>query len=190
MIDAVTNGHAKGRAVPSLSQHTFKDSGITIGIRKVGPATQQRLAQLIMRDDPEPAPPVVQTELGPEPNPADPAHERAVRDWQQRTGLVLNERLMTLAALEAEVEIGDAERAEIARRQRHLKAVGMGWEPNPGLDDAENERVFYILYVACATPDDLAEFGKAVTQRSVPTEEAVQRQLATFPGDVPGEGRV
>lgn len=186
MIDTVTNGHAKGRAVPALPQHTFKDSGITIGIRKIGPATQQRLAQLIMRDDPEPTPPIAPTELGPEPNPADPAHERAVRDWQRRTGLMLNERLMTLAALEAEVVIDDAARQDIARRQRYLKAVGMGWEPNPDLNDEENERVFYVLYVACATSDDLAEFGQAVTQRSVPTEEAVQRQLATFPGDVPG----
>lgn len=181
-----TNGHAQGRAVPPLPQHTFQDSGITVGIRKIGPMTQQRLAQQIMRDDPEPQPPVVQTEIGPEPNPADPTYERAVREWQQRTGLALNERLMLLAALEAEVTIDDAARDEIARRQRHMRAAGIAWAPHPDLDDEENERVFYILHVACASTDDLKEFGRAVRERSVPTEEAVARQVASFPGDLPG----
>jgi hypothetical protein len=183
---ATTNGHAAGRAVPALPQHTFKDSGITIAIRKVGPATQQRIAMKIMQEDPEPKPPMVKTELGEELNPADPAYEYDLRDWQMRTSRLLNDQLMTLAALEAEVEIDDAAREDIRRRQRHLKAVGLSWEPNPELTEEENERVFYILHIACATTDDLAEFGKAITQRSVPTEEAVQRQLATFPGDVSG----
>jgi hypothetical protein len=172
MVDVVTNGHAKGRVVPRF--------------RRIGPMAQQRLAQQIMLDDPEPVPPMVKTELGEEPNPADPAHDRALKAWQARTFVKLNQQLLVLAALECEVTIGDAEKEEIARRQRYLKAVGMPWEPNADLDDRENERVFYILYIACAESDDLSEFGQVVMKRSLPTEAAVAQHIETFPGDVPG----
>jgi hypothetical protein len=186
MVDVVTNGHAKGRVVPPLPEHTFQGSGITVRFRRIGPMAQQRLAQQIMLDDPEPVPPMVKTELGEEPNPADPAHDRALKAWQARTFVKLNQQLLVLAALECEVTIGDAEKEEIARRQRYLKAVGMPWEPNADLDDRENERVFYILYIACAESDDLSEFGQVVMKRSLPTEAAVAQHIETFPGDVPG----
>lgn len=64
LLEHVNGTHARGRVVPPLPEHTFKDSGITIKIRKVGPTTQQRLAQAIMKDHPEPPPPIVDTELG------------------------------------------------------------------------------------------------------------------------------
>lgn len=181
-----TNGTAsRGRVVPALPEHTFKDSGITIRIRKVGPTTQQRLAQQIQKDMPEPQPPIVETELGSEVNSADPAYLLAHEAWDQQTRYELTQRLMLIAALEAEVTIDDQARADIARKQRHMALIGIPYEANPALDDAENEKVFYILYVAAATPDDLAEFSQAVLRRSVPTEEAVQAQIATFQRDVP-----
>lgn len=180
-----TNGNPRGRIVPALPEHTFKDSGITIKIRKVGPTTQQRLAQQIMKEIPEPVVPTVETELGPEPNAADPAYLLAHEAWEQQTRRELTERLMLIAALEAEVEIDDAARVDIARKQRHLKLIGIPYEANPDLTEAENEKVFYILHVAAGTPDDLGEFSAAVLRRSVPTEEAVQAQIATFQRDLP-----
>ena len=181
-----TNGvHQRGRTVPPLPEHTFKDSGITIKIRKVGPTTQQRLAQAIMKERPEPAVPTIATELGPESNPADPTYIAALEKWNRETNSELRDRLMLIAALEAEVTIDDAARADIARKQRHLKLVGVPYEVNPELTDEENEKVIYILHVAAGTPKDLREFGDAVLRRSVPTEEAVQAQIATFQRDLP-----
>jgi hypothetical protein len=186
IMEHVNGTHARGRIVSALPEHTFKDSGITIKIRKVGPTTQQRLAQQIRKDIPEPAIPTVDTELGPEPNDADPTYLAAQAAWDQQTRMALNERLMLIAALEAEVTIDDAARADIARKKRHMSLIGIPYEDNPDLTDAENEKVFYILYVAAASPEDLGEFAAAVLRRSVPTEEAVQAQIATFPGDLPG----
>jgi hypothetical protein len=181
-----TNGAgSRGRAVPPLPTHTFKDTGITIRIHKVGPTTQQRLAQAIMKENPEPKPPMIETELGPEPNAADPAYIADKDAWEQQTRRELTERLMLIAALEAEVTIDDQARADIARKQRHLKLIGIPHENNPDLTPDENEKVFYILHVAAGTPEDLGEFSAAVLRRSVPTEEAVQAQIATFQRDLP-----
>lgn len=174
----------RGRAVAALPAHTFKDSGITIRIRKVGPMTQQRMAQAIQKEIPEPAVPMVETELGREPNPADPAYSAAYQAWDRKTAALLSERMMRYAALEAEVTIDDQAKNEIARAKRNMALSGAAWEPIAGLTEEENDRVFYILHVACATQDDLKEFSAAVRTRSVPTEEAVQRHIATFPGDV------
>lgn len=186
MEHIATNGAGtRGRAVPPLPTHTFQDSGITIKIRKVGPTTQQRLAQSIMKELPEPEIPITDTELGPEPNAADPAYIAAQEKWQRETNTLLSERLMLIAALEAEVEIDDAARADIKRKQRHMSLIGIPYEANLDLTDEENEKVFYILHVAAGTPEDLREFSAAVLRRSVPTEEAVQSQIATFQRDIP-----
>ncbi len=179
-----TNGSARGRPIPALPQHTFQDSGVTIGIRKIGPATQQRFAQQILREHPEPQPPIVTTELGDERNPADPDYIAKRQQWQQETAMRLNDQLLTLAALEAEVLIGEDERREIARKRRYLDAVGMTVADNPKLDQEENDRIFYILHIACQSAEDLGEFGRVVMSRSLPAEAAVQEHIDTFPGDV------
>lgn len=179
-----TNGQ-RGRIAPTLPQHTFKDTGITIGIRKVGPSTQQSLAMAIMKEMPEPPIPVVETELGNEPNAADPAYIAAREKWNQETRAELTRRLMLIAALEAEVTIDDRARQDIARRKRSLQLAKTPYEDDPELTPEENERVFYVLSVAAGTPEDLGEFGDVVMHRSVPTEEAVQKQIATFQRDIP-----
>lgn len=181
------NGTQRGRVVAPLPTHTFKDSGITVRIRKVGPTTQQRLAQAITREFPEPSPPLVETEIGSEPNPADPAYVAAHAAWDQTTNRLLSERLMLIAALEAEVTIDAQAKADITRRRRSLELAKTPYVDDPELTTEENERVFYILHVAAASPEDLGEFGAAVLRRSVPTEEAVQTHVATFQRDLPGE---
>ncbi len=180
------NGHRQqGRVVPPLPAHTFKDTGITIHLRKVGPTTQQRLAQAIMKEIPEPPIPIVDTEAGSEQNAADPDYILAKEAWDQQTRNELTQRLMLIAALEAEVVIDDDARADIARKKRHLSLIGIPYEDNPDLTPEENEKVFYILHVAAGTPEDLGEFSQAVLRRSVPTEEAVQAQIATFQRNIP-----
>ncbi len=180
----------RGRAVPALPEHTFKDSGITVRLRKIAPTTQQRFAEQVQKELPKPAPPVVTTELGPEENPADPAYEAALKDWNQQCAVRLNERLFTFACLECDLELDDEARQEIARKKRNLDLAGLLWEPNPRLSDEENDRVFYIQHIACSTTEALGEFYQAITARSTPTEAAVQRHIDSFPGDVPGEGHL
>jgi len=185
LMEHVNGTQQRGRIVPALPEHTFKDSGVTIRIRKVGPTTQQRLAQAIMQESPAPPVPIVETELGKEPNLADPQYMADTEKWEQQTRNELTNRLMLIAALEAEVTIDDSARAEIARKKRHLQLIRIPHADRADLTDEENERVFYILNVCAATPEDLGEFGQAVLRRSVPTEEAVQSQIATFSRDLP-----
>lgn len=179
----------RGRTAPALPTHTFKDSGITIRIRKVGPATQQRLAQQIQKDIPKPDPPMITTELGVEPNPADPTYAAAIAEWNQQQGLALNHRLMTLAALESEVEIGPEETAQIARARRNLQLMGVSPD-DPAFTDEENDRVLYVLHIACVSPEDLKEFASILMSHNAPTEAAVQSHIETFPGDLPGAERL
>lgn len=183
LTDHIAQNGTRGRAAPALPEHTFADSGITIRVRKISPATQQRLAMLVQKDYPKPDPPTVKTELGDEPNPADPAYQETLTRWQQQQGLALNDKLMTFAALEAEVAIGPEERAQIARVRRNLELIG-AWQDREGMTPEENEKILYVLHIACASGDDLREFGKVLTERSAPTEEAVRRHVETFPGDL------
>lgn len=177
------NGHAKGRAVPPLPMHTFQDSGITVGIRKIAPSTQQRLHDLILREHPKPQPPVVETELGSEKNAADPDYLARLDEWKGSVNRMISTRMFKLACLECEVEI-DAE--EVARKQAHFRAIGLDWEDDPNLSDEQNAKLFYLQHIACATPDDMKEFYEAVTRRSTPTEAAIQRHIDTFRSDVSG----
>jgi hypothetical protein len=178
MTTIVENGHVKGRAVPPLPEHTFKDSGITVRLRKIAPTTQTALALQIQREIPKPAPPVVDTDLGLEENAADPAYEKRLKEWERECSMELNRRLFKLACLECEVEV---DHEDVARKQAHFRAIGLEWDDDPRLSAEENARVFYIQHIACATTDDMSEFYQAITRRSQPTEEAVERHIQTFP---------
>ena len=57
MTVETTNGHLKGRAVPALPQFTFPDSGITVGLRRLSPDTQDRIARELSRKSPPPPAP-------------------------------------------------------------------------------------------------------------------------------------
>lgn len=178
-----TNGHVKGRIVPPLPLHTFQDSGITVGIRKIAPSTQQRLHDLILREHPKPQPPTVETELGPEVNEADPDYLTRLNEWKIATAGALNAKMFKLACLECEVEV---DQQEVERKQAQFRVIGLDWEDDPKLSPEQNAKLFYIQHIACATTDDMKEFYAAVTQRSTPTEEAVARHIDTFRGDVQG----
>src|ERR1051325_3353086 len=179
-----TNGtHTKGRAVPPLPLHTFQDSGITVGLRKIAPNTQAQLSLQIQREIPRPQPPVNQTELGPEKNEADPDYARQLEEWERACSMRLNRIMFTIAALECECGV-DME--EVERKQRSFRAAKFQWEEDPDLSDAERAKVFYIEHIACATQEDMREFYAAVTRRSQPTEAAVRAHIDSFRGDVPG----
>lgn len=185
IMEHVNGKGQQGRIAPPLPEHYFKDSGVTIHIRKVGPTTQQRLAQAIMHELPDPPVPVIETEIGKEANPADPEWLAACELQEQKRRGELTSRMMRIAALEAEVVIDDQARRDIARKKRSLELADIPWIDDERMTAEENERVFYILNVAAASPEDLGEFGAAVLRRSVPTEEAVQSQIATFQRDLP-----
>jgi hypothetical protein len=186
------NGRVKGRAVPDLQQHTFQDSGITVKLHKLSPMTSRDLVAQIERElaAEKPEPPIVEVDYGSgkvrQPHTGHPVYVDLLKAWNQKVNELANDRLFRLACLDAvEMTIGDEERAAIARKKRLLKiAARLEWEHDPDLTDDENDQLFYIKHIACASPDDLTDFYKAVATRSQPTEAAIEQHKASFPGDV------
>lgn len=194
MTVETTNGHVKGRAVPPLPSHTFKDSGVTVRLHKLSPMTGQEIHAVVERElaDERPRPPVVEVDYGQgkiaRPHEGDPVYQELLAAWRKRVNAIANDRLFKVAALLAvELTIGDAERTQIARTKKYLRLAGkLEWQNDPELDEAENDQLFYMTHIACGSGEDLQEFYQAIATRSQPTEAAIERHKESFPGDVSG----
>ena len=187
------NGRQRGRVPPDLPTHTFKDSGVTVRLHKLSPITSQNILAQCQRDlaDTKPQPPMFDQDYGTgkkiqEPHTGHPLYQEKLAAWNAEVNRLANDRLFKLAALDAiELTLGDAERAQIGRKKRLLKiAAHVEWEDDPALTPEENDQLFYVSHICCATPEDLQDFYAAVALRSQPTEAAVEQHKATFPGDV------
>lgn len=179
-------------SVSGPPMHTFRDSGVTVKLHKLGPLTNNEIIQAAQRElaDEKPQPPVVEVDYGQgttqEPNEGDPVYVKRLSAWQAKCNALANERLFKLACLVAvEVSLTDADKQAIAQRKRLLRlAAHLDWQDDPALTQDENDQIFYITHIACASPDDLKEFYQAIATRSQPTEAAVQSHKDSFPGDV------
>lgn len=188
------NGRARGRAVPAVPTHTFQDGGITVRLHKLSPISGQEIAAQCRRDlaESKPVPPLMEVDYGNgkilEPHIGHPLYQEKLAAWVAEVNKLANDRLFKLAALDAvEVTIGDIERTIIARKKRMLRlAANITWEDDPELTQDENDQLFYVTHICCASPEDLQEFYMAVATRSQPTEAAVEAHKASFPGDVQG----
>lgn len=182
-----------GRVVPALPAHTFKDSGITVSLRKLGPSVMTDLQTTVRKewqrsDDPdkrEPKPPLAPGVGGEaEPNPADPDYITAHAAWVQRVMGEASTRLLTLAALySVECEV-DTE--AVARLRAAYKVSQVVADEDDALDQEQRDKIFYVTRICCATADDLKDLSIAVVRRSTPSEEGVQAHIATFQGAVEG----
>lgn len=187
---------SKGRSTPPLPTFTFA-SGIEVEVRRVGLMTQQAILTAINEEwtakgDGEPQPPLQRVNYGDEeqpdykdePNAADPAYKARLEAWNARFTLEFNDRLLRVAALEAEFEI-DA--AALKRKRRALKMVGARLAADDAtLETDEQDKLDYFFHVIAEDQADLQGFYGVLLRRSQPTEEAVQRHAAAFQGDLEG----
>lgn len=165
-----TNGRAKGRAAPPLPAFTFPDSGITVVLRRFAPDTQDAIVRALQRDDPPPAVPIATTELGEEPNPADPDYQKALSDYFQRLALETSKKLVDLALRRIEVEV---DQAAVDALRADMAAIG-----TPIEDD--DDRMVYIRHICISSTYDLTAMLAYLQRRSLPTEAAVQEFLESF----------
>ena len=171
-----TNGHTNGRAVPALMTHTFADTGMTVGIRKLSPLLRDDIDIALRREFPEPAPPVVDTELGPEVNAADETYLKRRAEWMVAHVERRSERMLRVAIKRGiEVEV-DADAVAALRADMAEQGVT--------LDD--DDKFVYVSRICIGSTEDLQELYDALTRRSMPTRQAVEAHKATFPGDVQG----
>lgn len=192
--DRINRRLQAGRRVPELPLHTFKDSGVTVRLRKLSPLTGQEIANAVAKElaDSKPQPPTVEVDYGQGKriilHDGDPTYQELLDKWQANVNRIANDRLFDLAAIDAvELTIGEAEREQINRKKRYLRLIAkVEWEDRPELEPDENDRLFYMTHIACGSAEDLKDFYRAVMERSQPTEAAIERHKESFPGDVQG----
>jgi hypothetical protein len=172
-----TNGHhPKGRAAPGLPMFTFPDSGITVGLRRFAPDTQDQIARAIQRETPPPALPMVETELGAEPNPADPDYQTALSSYMQQIVLEVSRKLIDLALRRMEVTV---DQDAVAALREDMAAIGTP------IDDTD-DRMVYIRHICISSTYDLTVMMAYLQRRSLPTEVAVQEFLESFQRPISG----
>lgn len=188
----VQNGHSRGRAVPALPTHTFKDSGITVRLHKLSPMTSQEIIAAVRRElaDTRPEPPRFEVDYGKgkieEPNEAHPVYQRLLKEWESSVQSLANERLFRTACLVAvELDIDDGWRAHVRVLRRQLRATAkIDFVDDPDLEQDENDQIFYITHHACKSVEDIKEFYQAIAMRSQPTEAAIDQHKQSFRSDV------
>lgn len=189
MMSTPSNGTAhhqsNGRSVPEYQYHAFTfATGVTVYYRKVSGSAMRELPKAL-RKDPEfrkPEPPIDQTDLGPMPNTSHPEYVAALKEWEERYNMELSLRSAKL--LIAMAVRGDTIDVEDARRTLAYMAKYGGIDISAyDLDDPDDLKVAYVLYIAMADEDSEGIIN-AILKKSVVTKEAVIEKIDSFRGDV------
>lgn len=185
-------GRVKGRTVAPLPKFIFPDSGITVGIRKLGPFTLDKIRLGLAKKMQPPPPPVVKVNYGTEadpdwkeePNPADPEYKKALAEHEatieQAMGMELIQKILTFS-VDVDIDEGEVERAK-------QLLLDLGTPPEE-LEGMSSQRV-YLEHVCIKSPRDLAELQQAVTGMSMPSEANVQMHVDTFQRPIQGEAPI
>lgn len=173
----------KGRQVPALEEFTFKDTGITVQLRKVSPLLRDDLDAMLRRTNPPPSPPLNTVPAGfgdapqkQEPNEADPDYAQALLKWQLEHFNRVGEALFALAVKRyVEVEV---DHEAVAQLRADCAAIGIDLDPD--------DKLVYVSRICIGTNEDRVDLSNALFKRSSTFREAVDSHKATFRGDVPG----
>ena len=162
-----------------LTDYTFRDTGITVKIRKISPMLAADVAAAM----PEPLPPEQEVDYGEpvgkvkERNYSDPAYISAKAEHQKKVFMAL-QRVMIIRSIKVE---GEEWKEDVAEYREFI-------EKHTGAPLAETEDlVVYVMRICIGSEDDLIELLGAITGRSQPTPEAVEAAKASFRGEIQGE---
>jgi hypothetical protein len=157
-----------------LTDFTFKDTGITIKIKKISPM----LAADVSAAMPEPLPPEQEVDYGEprgkvmERNYSDPNYQSLVIEHRRKLYATL-QRAMILRSVTVD---GDDWKEDVKEYKSFIQSQ------TGGLVDEENDLVLYVTRVCVGSQADLNDLMAAITRRSQPTEEAVTAAKADFRG--------
>jgi len=170
----------KGRTVPPLPTFTFKDTGITVGLRKLSPYVGDQIGKAIRKERPAPKPPLNEVDYGDgkkvsEENTADASYQRALAEYEQWVAFEAGQRTIRAVldyAIALDTDQVDAD--AVAQARAMMAAIGAP------LDDDISDRDVYIKYVCLGTQEDLSDLLEAATRRSQPTEAAIAENVTAF----------
>jgi hypothetical protein len=157
-----------------LTDYTFKDTGITVKIKKISPM----LAADVSASMPDPLPPEQEVDYGEprgkrmEPNYSDPGYQAELAAHKQKVFAAL-QRVMIKRAVVIE---GD-EWMDAVKEYREFIHTETG-APLAEPDDM----LVYVMRVCIGSQEDMMELLSAITTRSQPTQEAVEQAKRSFRG--------
>lgn len=156
-----------------MKEFTFKDTGVTVMIRKVSPL----LAFELRKRNPAPKPPKNKVELDGktvyEENLADPDYEKAQAEYEQRIEELTRRLIIRRGVVHT---LTESQKAEVDE----LKAY---WLDETGEVLVGSDLDIFISYVAIGTDSDLGDLIDEILKRSQPTEGEVKEVLNSFPGE-------
>lgn len=161
---------------------TFKDTGVSVEIRKVSPMLGAQLVRIM----PPPKPPmqdILDEDTGKvlrrEPNRSHPDYLEKLNEYNTKlndqTQKILIERGVVTA-------LGDEEKAAV-------KELREWWADNvkeggKATTLPESDKLVYIMFIAAGSLDDIEELTSAILFRSQPTEEGQAQAKDLFPDKV------
>lgn len=157
-----------------MINHTFKDTGITVRLRKVSPLLVIKLQESF----PAPKPPMQEVMLGDEkriePNPSHPDYVEALTQHQAE----MNARVTSLLIRRGVYPDWNEE------KQKEVEEIKTFWKETYGRELDGTPLEIYVSYVAIGSDKDLEELLDAILKRSQPTEGAIAQAQERFPGDL------
>lgn len=180
----------KGRSVPDLPKFTFKGSGITVGIRKLGPFTIDAIGRQMRTERKPPVVPKVMANYGSkeapnmvlEENPADPEYQAELARYEREVEDAGGRRILDTIIKHA-VVLDDIDYDAVAEMREFLSSVGITQEE---LDKTTDQEI-YVKHICIKIPTDISDLQEFVIGESLPSEEAVQAHEDSFRGNVQGQ---
>jgi hypothetical protein len=187
ILTEAVKGRVKGREAPPerLEEFTFQGTGRTVQIRKLSALIRDEVRRQVKKAPgfEEPHPPIFLVDYGDDnkikqANRAHPIYQELLSEWTARINQEAGDRLADLVIKRGVVcEIDHAAVQDIR--------AAMAAADTP-LDDYDDHYV-YVAFVCIGPQADYTELLAAVFNRTIPSREAVQAHIDSFPGAVRGQ---
>lgn len=155
-----------------LTTFVFKDTGISVKIKKVSPLLVMEVQKALKT----PVPPMQEVDYGDgkkklEPNEASPEYQKALEAYNIEVEQAVRKLIIRRGVI---FDLTDEQKEEV----RELRQF---WKDNYKTELDGTDVEIFISYIAIGSPEDLQELIQAVMQRSQPTEEVIKRAQDSFP---------
>lgn len=178
----------KGRRVPELPTYLFEETGVEVHIRRLGPFTMDEIRKTLKKQRQPPTVPTIVVEVGDmavkmrEPNPNDPTYRQELQDYNVWLATSTGEKMVDLMVNYCIVVEPEP---DIVAEKRELLALIDG-----ELNATYSDREVYVRHYLMASTEALEGVQNFILGRSMPTQEAVEEHIESFPSDVQGEATV
>jgi len=161
-----------------LNPHTFKDTGITVQIRKVSPL----LIIEVQKAMPVPKPPMQEVVYGDpndpgakkvqEPNETHPDYMADIEKYNTDLEEKVRKFMISRGVV---ITLSDEQKEEV-------KELREEWKEEFDVELRGNDKLLYISFIAIGTDSDMEELMDVIMRRSQPTEAVMSDVKAGFQG--------